>query len=92
MKKAPPPDPHRENFNNLGHGVGVYKCTEILYLLVVWNHRGAPPNGTLLPNRRLVSAWLFDTHVVRYIIRYIICLIIFVIIIIELSLSPTDVF
>ena len=53
LKKAPPPDPLRENFNNLGHGVGVYNCAEILYLLIVRYHRGAPPNGTLLPNRRL---------------------------------------
>ena len=53
MKKAPPPDPHRENFNNWGHGVIVYNCAEIILLLVVRNHRDAPPNGTLLPNRRL---------------------------------------
>ena len=55
MKKAPPPDPHRENFNNLGQGVDYYDCAEIISLLTVSNHRDAPPNGTLLPNRRLVS-------------------------------------
>ncbi len=55
MEKAPPPDPHRENFNNLSHDIIVYDCTEFLYMLVVRYHRGAPPNGTLLPNRRLVS-------------------------------------
>ena len=53
MKKAPPPDPLRENFNNLGQGVDDYDSAEILFLLVIRNHRGAPPNGTLLPNRRL---------------------------------------
>ena len=53
MEKAPPPDPHRENFNNLSHDIIVYDCTEFLYMLVVRYHRGAPPNGTLLPNRRL---------------------------------------
>ena len=52
-KKAPPPDPHRENFNNLGQGVDYYDCAETLLLLIVRYHRGAPPNGTLLPNRRL---------------------------------------
>ena len=53
MKKAPPPDPLRENFNNLGHGMDDYDNAEIIFQLVVSNHRGAPPNGTLLPNRRL---------------------------------------
>ena len=53
MEKAPPPDPHRENFNNLGQGVIVYICAEIILPIIVWSHRGAPPNGTLLPNRRL---------------------------------------
>ena len=53
MKKAPPPDPLRENFNNLGQGVDYYDCAEILLLLIVRYYSDAPPNGTLLPNRRL---------------------------------------
>ena len=62
MKKAPPPDPHRENFNNLGHGVSVYKCTEILFLHIVRTTearrlsrfvRRTKLLGPLLPNRRL---------------------------------------
>ena len=62
MKKAPPPDPHRENFNNLGQGVDYYDCAEILLLLIVRYYSDAPPGrfvrrtkllGPLLPNRRL---------------------------------------
>ena len=64
MKKAPPPDPHRENFNNLGQGIDDYNNAEIILLLVVRNHRDAPPNGTLLPNRRLVSTWSFESYIV----------------------------
>ena len=64
MKKAPPPDPLRENFNNLGHDIIVYNFTEIILLLAVRNHRDAPPNGTLLPNRRLVSMWSFVSYIV----------------------------
>ena len=33
MKKAPPPDPHRENFKNLGQGVDDYDNVDILILL-----------------------------------------------------------
>ena len=35
LKKAPPPDPHRENFNNLGQGIDDYNNVEIILLLVV---------------------------------------------------------
>ena len=35
MKKAPPPDPLRENFNNLGQNVDDYNNVEILFLLFV---------------------------------------------------------
>ena len=59
-KGTSPRPPPRKLFDNLGHNVIVYKFTEIILLLVVWNHRDAPPNGTLLPNRRLVGAWLFE--------------------------------
>ena len=51
--KGAPPDPHPKTFNNLGHGIILYNFTEIILLLAVRNHRDAPPNGTLLPNRRL---------------------------------------
>ena len=64
MKKAPPPDPLRENFNNLGQSVNDYDNVKIILLLVVRNHRDAPPNGTLLPNRRLVSTWSFVSYIV----------------------------
>ena len=37
----------------MGHGMVVYNCAEIILLLIVRYHSGAPPNGTLLPNRRL---------------------------------------
>ena len=53
LKKAPPPDPHRENFNNLGQGIIAYDFADMLFLLTVSNHRDAPPNGAPLPNRRL---------------------------------------
>ena len=53
FEKGAPPDPHPKTFDNLGHGVDYYDCAEILLLFIVRSHRGAPPNGTLLPNRRL---------------------------------------
>ena len=53
FEKGSPPDPHPKTFDNLGHGVVDYDCAEILLLLAVRYHSGAPPNGTLLPNRRL---------------------------------------
>ena len=59
FEKGAPPDPHPKTFENLGQNVDDYNNVEILFLLVVSNHRGAPPNGTLLPNRRLVSTWSF---------------------------------
>ena len=64
MKKAPPTDPLRENFNNLWQGIDDYNNVEIILLLVVRNHRDAPPNGTLLPNRRLVSTWSLEAYIV----------------------------
>ena len=64
FEKGAPPDPHPKTFNNMGHGVIVYICAEILYLLIVRYHRGAPPNGTLLPNRRLVYTWSFESYIV----------------------------
>ena len=53
FEKGAPPDPHPKTFNNLGQSVNDYDNVKILLLLVVRYHRGAPPNGTLLPNRRL---------------------------------------
>ena len=53
LEKGSPPDPHPKTFNNLGRGVIVYNCAEILLLLIVRYYSDAPPNGTLLPNRRL---------------------------------------
>ena len=35
MEKAPPPDPHRENFNNLGQSIIVNICADILFLLII---------------------------------------------------------
>ena len=64
FEKGAPPDPHPKTFADLGHGVGVYNCAEIILLLVVRNYRDAPPNGTLLPNRRLVSTWSLEAYIV----------------------------
>ena len=61
FEKGSPPDPHPKTFNNLGQSVDDYDNVKIILLLVVRNYRDAPPNGTLLPNRRLVSTWLFET-------------------------------
>ena len=64
LGKRGSPRPPPENFNNLGQGVDYYDCAEIILLLTVSNHRDAPPNGTLLPNRRLVSMWSFESYIV----------------------------
>ena len=53
FEKGSPPDPHPKTFDNLGLNIIVYNCAEILLLLIVRYHSDAPPNGTLLPNRRL---------------------------------------
>ena len=61
-KRHLPQTPTAKTFADLGQDVNHYDCAEILLLLIVRYHRDAPPNGTLLPNRRLVSTWSLESY------------------------------
>ena len=61
MKKAPPPDPHRENFCRLGQGVIDYNCVKLLFILVVRTTEMRRLMGPCFPTGGLVGAWLLET-------------------------------
>ena len=54
-RKKAPQTPHRENFNNLSQSVDDYDNVKIILLLVVRNHRDAPPID--FASRRDAKSW-----------------------------------
>ena len=62
FEKGAPPDPHPKTFDNLGHGVIVYNCAEILSLLIVRTTEMRRLMGPCFPTGGSVCAWSFGIY------------------------------